>query len=179
MIHMNPVIKNIIEDAQRTDESNFIPALDDLRLVIERNTMNRYGDADKDEYLKLFHNKHLIHHEISENDLVVIKYFLFFLLFNFPDRAVLAAKCIKVLFDESVRSAICAGIETYLKRDDNATCELIFAITNIGDIENYLGNERIKSLFIEISRFGGEHSKAAVIQELSLFKKGFDSNLTW
>ena len=176
---MNTTIKKILNEAQDIEKIKFERALVDLKFIIERYTMNRYGDSEVKDYLKLFYDKSLVYYKLKKEELTSIKYFLFFILFNFPDRAVLTAKCIKVLFDESVREAICTGIEIYMEREDDVACELIFAITNLGDMQNYFNNKRIRDLLIKVSKFGGENSKKATIQQLSLFKKEFDPNFTW
>jgi len=167
---MDNILKEIINNAQSAEQKKYEKALLDLRLIIERHTQNRYSDKEKNNYLLLFYDKNLINYRLHAEDLDEIKYFLFFVLFNFPDRAVLVAKCIKVLFDKNIREAICAAIEIYLKKgDDDTTCELIFAITNVGDEKNYLSNKRIIDLFILVSKFGGEYSKEAAKVELKYY----------
>ena len=176
---MDKIIEKILIESQCNERRKFEHALIDLRFIIERCTMNRYGEEEVSDYFKLFYDKKLTDYRLKNEDLIFIKYFLFFILFNFPDRAVLIAKCIKLLFDKSIREAICSAIEIYMKIDDHATCELIFAITNVGDIQNYFANKRIRHLFIKISKFGGKYSREAVIQEMNIYKKEVDPNFTF
>ena len=166
---MNDILDDILIKIQSNQQKKFENALLDLRLLIERYTQNRYGEDEIKNYILLFTDRSLINYRLNNEELIQIKYLLFFLLFNFPDRAVLVAKCIKVLFDINVREAICAGIELYMKKDDHATCELIFAITNVGDEEIYFSNKRIIDLFIEVSKFGGEYSKEAANNQLKYY----------
>lgn len=168
---MDKVINEIINSSESKERSRFETALSDLRHLIERYTMNRFSNEEQEDYFNTFYNKSLIDYQLNDEKLMLIKHFLFYALLNFPDRAVLVAKCIKVLFEESSREAICAGIEVYMKINDDATSELIFAITDLGDIQNYLSNERIFNLFIEISKFGGKHSKEAVNSQLNYYKR--------
>ena len=156
------MLEELIDNAQSDDQKRFESALLDLRLIIERFTQNRYSEKGVKDYLLLFSNKEFINYRLNSEQLKLVKHFLFFALFNFPDRTVLVAKCIKVLFDTSVREAICVAIKHYMKIDDDATCELIFAITDIGDFENYRSNQKIRTLFKDVSKFGGKNSKEAV-----------------
>ena len=160
------MLEELIDNAQSDDQKRFESALLDLRLIIERFTQNRYSEKGVKDYLLLFSNKEFINYRLNSEQLKLVKHFLFFALFNFPDRTVLVAKCIKVLFDTSVREAICVAIKHYMKIDDDATCELIFAITDIGDFENYLSNQKIHDLFTEVSKFGGQYSKEAVTKRI-------------
>lgn len=169
---MDKKIKHIIKKAISNDQDQIETALLDLRLVIERFTMNRYGDKEIPKYLLLFNDKSLIDYHLNNDKIDFIKYFLVYLLFNFPDRAILTAKCIKVLFDISIREVICTGIEKYLTIDDGTTCELIFSITDVGDYEIFFSNQRIINLFKNVSEYGGEYSKAAAIAQLNFFHEG-------
>lgn len=172
---MNKIIENIFSKAQSKERVDYETSLLDLRLLIERRTMDRYSNKELSDYLLLFHNADLISYRLNEKELVIIKYFLFYSLFNFPDRAVLIAKCIKVLFDQSLIEAICAAIKLYMVSDDDTTCELIFAITDSGDL-TYMSNGQITDLFSEIIKIGGPHSQQAVKAQIDLFKEYFVPN---
>jgi len=167
---MDNVIKEILIGSQSDKREVFKNSLQDLRLIIERYTQNRYSEDGISNYLLLFCDKSLISYRLKTEDVNYLKHYLFFMILNFPDRAVLIAKCIKVLFDTTIREAICGAIELYMEKDDDTTCELIFAITDFGDIQNIFSNKRIFNLFIEISKSGGENSREAVRSQLRNYK---------
>jgi len=171
---MDNILKDLLSKAQAKKQKEYENALIDLRLIIERCTQNRYSDEGIANYLLLFYDRSLINYKLNNESLIFIKYFLFYALLNFPDRSVLVAKCIKVLYDISIREAICSAIEINLRKDDNTTCELIFAITDLGDAESYLSDKRILNLFIDISKFGGENSKEVANAELNYYKEHFN-----
>lgn len=168
---MDGVIQNILSRIESNDKNAFERALADLRLIIERFTQNRYDDKEIPNYLILFNDKTLIEYRLQDKNLKIIKYFLFFILFNFPDRATLTAKCIKVLFDTSIREGVCRAIEIYMEEDDHTTCELIFAITDVGDIQEYFSNQRILRLFKKIAVIGGKNSRGVAKAQLDYYKK--------
>jgi hypothetical protein len=168
---MDIVINKLLNESQSIIKDQYEKALSDLRFVIERYTMNRFNKKEENDYLKLFYNHDLIHYRIDIQDFDLVKKILIYILFNFPDRAVLTAKCIKALFDHSISEAICNGIETYLKKDDLATCELIYAITNSYEDQSYLQDDRILKLFQEISMQGGTYSRAIIEDELNSMRK--------
>lgn len=170
---MDGILQNLLAQIESNDRKQFECALLDLRLIIERFTQNRYEDEETSNYLLLLNDKSLIDYPLSKEELEIIKYFLFFILFNFPDRAVLIAKCIKVLFDKSIREAVCFALEVYMEKDDHATCELMFAITNVGDLPDYFLNKRILDLFQKIAVIGGVNSKEVANAQLYYFKKYF------
>jgi hypothetical protein len=166
---MDSILIKLVQNAGGDSEKQFVNALLDLRLIIERRTQNRYGDEEVGNYRLLFSDKSLISYRIAFEDLLFAKHFLFYLLFNNSDRAVLAAKCIKVLFDKSSWDAICAGIEYYMQRDDDTTCELIFAITDLDDAE-WCSLNNIVELFEKVSKMGREYSKQAAESALELYR---------
>src|ERR1700752_1699011 len=111
---MKKVILDLIGLTQAKDKNVFEKALSDLRYVIDRFTMDRYSVDEEADYSSIFYNKNLVECRLKSEELNYITHYLFFALFNFPDRAVLIAKCIKSLFDISVREAICTAIECYM-----------------------------------------------------------------
>ncbi len=165
---MNHVISLLLEEAQCGNEDVFDKALSDLRFLIERETMNRHGAEDRKEYEQLFFKKELIEYSISQREIDLIKYFLIYLLLNFPDRSLLTAKCLKVFFDQSIEEAICSAIEIYMDKDDSTTCELIYAIVNAYQDQSYLSNDRVRTLFNKIREFGKKHSKEIIEAEFAL-----------
>jgi hypothetical protein len=167
---MDSILLKLIQNAGGEYEKRFVNALLDLRLIVERYTQNRYGEEELGNYQLLFNDKSLLSYRITAEDLLYTKHFLFYLLFNNSDRAVLAAKCIKVLFDKSSWNAILAGIEFYMYRDDHTTCELIFAITDLDDDEWYSFGGAVE-LFEKVSKMGGEYSKEAAESALELHRK--------
>jgi hypothetical protein len=78
---MDNKLEGLIENAQSTDEIIYQNALLDLRLVIERQTQNRYEKEEEDSYWLLFSDKTLITYRLSPKDLIIVKYFLFYVLF--------------------------------------------------------------------------------------------------
>ena len=116
--------------------------------------MNRYSQEEVSDYLGIFYDKSLISYKLENRDLNLLKYFLIYALFNFPDRAFMIAQCIKVLFDTTIRFAICAGLEQFMHDDDITTTELIYAITNIGDYETYCKDVQFINLLSRISKEG-------------------------
>lgn len=170
---MDNILTSFFNEAQSEDKGTYEPSLSDLRFVIERFTMERYNMNEENDYLKLFYVKSLINYRLDLEKLILVKHFLFYLLLNFPDRAALTGKCIKVLFDRSIYEAIYTAIEVYMEKDDLATCELIYAITNSVDTQAYLKNERIFELFQRILKFGGKYSQNLVKDEFEFRKKFF------
>jgi hypothetical protein len=156
---MDDALEKLCTGAQSEMSNEFESALFDLRLIIERHNQDRFDEKQTANYLTWLRNKKLIDYRFDQRYLTPIKHFLFFILFNFPDRSVLVAKCIKVLFDKSAWTAICAGIKIYMK-DDDTCCELIFAITDLDDNDWY-DRQEIVGLFEEIRRSGGEYSRYA------------------
>jgi hypothetical protein len=137
-------------------------ALIDLRLLIERKVQNRYSVADDTEYSVLFSDQMLLPVRLTDDELDAARYFAFFMLFNYYDRSIFTAKCIKSFLDRNIRQAICVGIYFYLKRSDETTCELIYAITDVGDDEEILTNEIVKDCFDYVIEAGGQMSVIAV-----------------
>jgi len=164
-------LEQLILMAQSSDRKLFEKALIDLRLTIERYTQNRYSEEDNRNYLRLLSDKKLIDIKLTEKEIISFKYFLFYALFNFPDRSVLVAKCIKVLFDVDAREAICVGIDYYMNKDDYTTHELLLAITDVGDEDSYMQNSRIRNMFIKVASQGMAHSKETALSELKYFEK--------
>jgi hypothetical protein len=164
---MDDILQQLIKESQSDNRKSFENSLMDLRFTIERYTEGKYGENYTAAYLGYFRDKSLIEHRFTDENLLLVKHFLFYGLFNYPDRAVLFAKCIKVLYDKSAREAICAGIERYIA-DDDATCELIFGITNLDD-EDWQENSRIVELFRRIAKVGGEYSSYAAKTSLGRF----------
>ncbi|OJW36688.1 MAG: hypothetical protein BGO54_12750 [Sphingobacteriales bacterium 46-32] len=152
-------------------------ALSDLRFLIERFTMNRYSEREREDYLDFFYNKNLIDYRLDSEKLDLIKHFLFFLLFNFPDRAESVAKCVKVLFDPSIYEAICSAIEFYMEKNDLATYELIFGITDTTNSAEYFKNKRVVELFQRIRKSGGKFS-AALIEDVFNFYNENEKNIS-
>jgi hypothetical protein len=163
---MDDTVKELFNKAKSLGQSE--KALSDIRYLIERNTMNRFGESEKLDYLETFYDKALIDYRLNDDNLEVIKYFLIYLLFNFPDRAGLVAKCLKLLFSTEIREALCTAIEFYMTKDDHTTCELMYAITDVGDPGTYLSNKRIFELFVKLSKHGQEFSKSNAIETLNL-----------
>ena len=122
---MDAILANILQTACSDLPNFYEKALVDLRFLIERHTQDRYDGEQINNYLLLFYDRSLISYRLQQDDLIYVKYFLFYMLFNAPDRAVLTAKCIKVLFDRSSLEAIYAGIRYYMRKDDPTTCVLI------------------------------------------------------
>ena len=166
---MDKVLFQLFEYIQSKDEYEFTSSLSDLRLVVERYTMNRYKEEEKRDYEKLFYDKKLLDYRMQNEDFLFVKHFLFYVLLNFPDRSLLTAKCIKVLFDESALEAISNCVELFLIKDDKTTYELILAITDQDELGERFKSKRIMDLFIYISEFGGELSKKAVREDLQYF----------
>ena len=166
---MDCILENLLLNIQSADPEKYEPALLDLRLIIERHSMNRYDESELDDYLIIFHDITLIDKKLTNEEFIFLKYFLLYSLFNFPDRATLTAKCIQVLFDETIREAICAAaIEIYMNDNHDATCELIFSIADLGDI--FLENDKVFNTFKKIFTYGGPYSKEIVTSLFEYFK---------
>lgn len=168
---MDSIIKHLIFQSESEDENQFEEALTDLRFLIERKVMNRFDESEESDYLKLFYNKKLIDYKIADDDFRLIKQSLVYLLFNFPDRSILIAKCLKVLFDHLIVEALCNGIEVYMRKNDLATSELIYAITNSYDNQSYLKNSRIFQVFQEVALSGGKYSAEIVKDEFKFYQR--------
>jgi hypothetical protein len=168
---MEQTLQSLIDNILSNEREKFESGLLDLRLIIERYTMDRYTEEDRNSYMLLFQNPSFNEFKLDEKTLDFLKYLLFYAILSFPDRSTLIAKCIKVFLDESLREAICAVIEIYMTKDDDTTCELIFAITNLGD--NFFENERIFNLFTRVANVGGKSSREAVNAQFDYYKKNF------
>lgn len=159
---MDQMLNQLIQHIQSENRYEFTSALSDLRLVIERFTMNRYEEKEMKDYYNLFGDKRLVDYKMQKDDYFLVKNFLFYALLNFPDRSLLTAKCIKVLFDNSALEAICNSVEFFSTKNDETTYELILAITDVDEFGERYNNKRIMDLFVYISEFGGELSKELV-----------------
>lgn len=168
-MRMDKLLKSLFNKAQSEVYNIHEHALSDLRYVIERFTMDRYCEKERSDYFDTFYNKELIDYRLDSEKLDLIKHFLFFLLFNFPDRAESVAKCVKVLFDPSIYEAICGAIEFYMEKNDLATYELIFGITNTTNNAEYFKNKRVVELFQRIRKSGGKFSSALIEDEFDFF----------
>lgn len=172
-------MKRLLNSIYNSIESPNIDAaekgLQDLRLLIERFTMNRYDQEYQGEYADLFNDKNLLDKKLSQSDLTDLKRFIFYILINHPHLSTLAAKCLKVLFDKSIRLGISNLIELYCEKDDHTTCELIFAITNYGDFD-YFKNEEILSAFRKVVHKGGSYSKEVIETEINTYRLHFEPN---
>lgn len=171
-------LPELLSRAQSTRREEMENALLDLRFLIERATMNRYNTDDEDEYKILFTDQTLLGVKLNADHLVTIRYFLFFLMLNYPDRAVLTAKCIKVLFDTSLREGIINLIRIYMEKDDDATCELIFAIMNVGD-HYHINNRDTLDVFKTILQKGGASSREAVLNSFNYYKRHHNNSFSW
>jgi hypothetical protein len=163
---------NVLDDILTCAKSEKIEiaeiALIDLRLLIEVSNYKSLTAKQKLNYTVLLSNEYLIKVQISENDREYISGFLLYILFEFKDRSVLAAKCLKVLDVDKIKSAICAGIMYYLHIDDHTACELIMALTDSLDLQQIKFNSEIMDVFAKVIKDGGEYSKEAVNMVLSL-----------
>jgi len=174
---MDKLLKSLFNKAQSEVYNIHEHALSDLRYVIERFTMDRYSEKERNDYFETFYNKELIDYRLDSEKLDLIKHFLFFLLFNFPDRAESVAKCVKVLFDPSIYEAICSAIEFYMEKNDLATYELIFGITDTTNSAEYFKNKRVVELFQRIRKSGGKFS-AALIEDVFNFYNENEKNIS-
>ena len=175
---MKKILDDIFEMSLSEEQNEFESALSDLRYIIERHTMNRYSESERKDYITLFSNKNLIDYKLKSSDINLVKYFLFYILFNFSDRAIFAARGIKVLFDKSIWEAICNAINIYLEIDDHTTCELVFGIINLGD-SDYFSNEKVINTFKKVIAFGGPFSREAVLQVFINHRKNYNSEFEW
>ena len=104
--------------------------IQDLEFLIERHTQNRYNEKNYD---LIFNSKELSNLVLDSNDADLIVYFLFFLLFNFPDRAGHTSLAIKKCYGYDITTGCCNGIKIYVERDDFTTINLLDAILNQTD----------------------------------------------
>jgi hypothetical protein len=101
--------------------------IQDLELLIERHTQQRYGEED---YLIGFYKKDLFTYHLTSEEADSIVYFLTFLLFNFPERAGFTAHAIKKCYGYDLFEACYNGINLYMQKDDFATINLMEFILN-------------------------------------------------
>lgn len=101
--------------------------IQDLELLIERHTQQRYGEED---YKIGFYSKKLYYYTLRQEEADSIVFFLCFLLFNFPDRAGYTAHAIKKCYGYEILDVCCNGIRIYMNKDDFATINLIEFILN-------------------------------------------------
>jgi hypothetical protein len=102
-------------------------SIQDLELLIERHTQNRYHEVD---YKILFNTKALFNIVLEKEDADNIVYFLFYLLFNYPDRAAHTAYAIKKCYNYNILEGCYRGIKIYMQSDDFATINLMEGIIN-------------------------------------------------
>ncbi|MBX3256100.1 MAG: hypothetical protein KF862_18330 [Chitinophagaceae bacterium] len=164
---MDEVIKSLIERIESVNDETSMRALSDLRLVVERFTMNRYEEKEESDYRILFYDKTLIDYRLKEDDYDNIKYFLFYILLNLPGKAFFIAKCIKVLYDETANEAICSAVEVFLRKNDEVTYELLLALIDQDQSEIRFVNQRIVALYNKVLNQGGKLSKDLVINDLN------------
>ncbi len=77
-----------------------------------------------------------------------------------------------------ISGANCRAIEIYLKEDDDTTCELIFGITNLGDMD-YFSNVEVLELFKRIAKTGGIFSRQAVLEQFVYYKENENPDFVW
>lgn len=126
-----------------------IYSIQDLELLIERHTQDRYGEED---YKIGFFSKSLFSLELTKEEGDDIVYFLIYLLFNFPDRAGYTAHAIKKCYGYFILEACICGIQIYKDKDDFATINLIEAIVNNWELDKI--PEKVWDLFNSVSQNG-------------------------
>jgi hypothetical protein len=156
---MNDFDKSLLKKVQEKCQlpsvnDEVIYSIQDLELLIERHTQSRYGEKD---YKIGFYSKGLFSMVLNNEDADIIVYFLFYLLFNFPDRAGYTAHAIKKCYGYNIIEACTCGIKIYMNKDDFATINLIEALVN-----NYTLSELPKSvwdIFNSVKNDGLPHSR--------------------
>lgn len=129
---MNDFDKQILEEVrqkamQKELNDNVIYGIQDLELLIERHTQGRYHEVD---YKIGFKAKPLYDLVLDKENADNIVYFLFYLLFNFADRAGYTSHAIKKCYGYNILEGCCCGIKIYMNIDDFATINLIEGIVN-------------------------------------------------
>lgn len=163
---MNRYILDIV--SKIGDKKSAERSIQDLRLLIERYTMNRYSKDDEHEYMILFSDQSLLHVRLTQEDINAIKIEIFYMILRYSEYSVLFAKCIKVFFDSELWGAIRKCIYAYINEDDTI-CELIFAITDTK--ARWEQDEANRKVLIYVSKNGGEQSRRISLDYLSYISK--------
>ncbi len=168
---MREDLKTLFGNVLSVSPAVYEPALCDLRFVIERHTMGRYSEKEHTDYLLLFYNKNLIETRLENDEVVDIKYFLFYILFAEPRKANLASRCIRVLYDKSITHGICNAIRVYIN-DVDTVCQLIYAITDIDDY-SFINDKYVIDTFEMVNEFGKEESRNLIKKTIDFINKNF------
>lgn len=157
--------------AQISDETVRL-SIQDLELLIERHTKGAY---DKNEYSMLFEKEYLNELRLSDEDASQIVYFLFYLLFNFPDeRVAFSAKAISKCYNHNIEDGIINALLIFKDKNDFATVNLLKALLNTRRLNEV--KKETQELLKEISKTGLEHSVDYLNSHFKMYKDqgGFD-----
>lgn len=138
-----------------------------LEHLIEKHTGNKQTNA---VYVAAFGHRHdLLHLQLEQEDLTHIHYFLFYLLMNYPDRSVAAARCLVKCYDKTLVTGLCQAIEAYWQQCDETTCYLTDAITYAGSFEEF--GDTVLPLFKKLKQDGLPETKKVMAAKFAYYKK--------
>ncbi|MBS0031864.1 hypothetical protein ACTJJ0_31385 [Chitinophaga sp. 22321] len=160
-------LEQLFEDCTATDVPAAQTAIKYLEHTIEKHTGNK---QTAETYQALFSGREdLLHLQLTAADLRSITRFLFFLLMNYPDRAVATARCLVKCYDKTMATGICMAIEAYWQQSDETTCYLTDAITYAGSFEEF--DERVITLFRKLKQNGLPETRKVMSAKFAYYKK--------
>jgi hypothetical protein len=126
-------LQNVFILCKSDDIGQALDALNDLGFCIERHKKNKYDDI---EYMKYFIDKSYFNLRLSDEDIDLCIYYLFYLLMNYFDRASRVAWCLDKCYDESIIYGLVHAIELYSNyNDDDTVFGLLMAITSVHELK--------------------------------------------
>jgi hypothetical protein len=167
-------IYELFQNSQSKELEYGLTALGDLGLLIEKHTLIR---ESIDTYKILLNDESLLYITLDLNDIELITYFLFYMLFNYPDRSWRVAWCLSKCYSKKNIIGLGSGIEFYMNKDDNTTCYLIRAITDINSLSEL--DESIIHILNNVRKNGLSESKKEISRsfKLSKYKLGKKNNV--
>ncbi|MBO9730875.1 MAG: hypothetical protein J7623_19705 [Chitinophaga sp.] len=161
------VLEELFKDTAASDLAAGREAIHYLELLIEKHTTKRLADAAYDE---LFAGRHtLLPLQLTAQDLTNIKYFLFYLLMNYPDRSAATARCLVKCYDKTLVEGACRAIDAYWQQCDETTCHLTDVITHSGSFEDF--GDRVLPLFRKLKEEGLPETRKSMAAKFAYYKK--------
>lgn len=161
------VLEELFNDTTATDLAAGREAISYLELLIEKHTTKRLEASAYDE---LFTGRPaLLPLLLTPQDLTNIKYFLFYLLMNYPDRSAAAARCLVKCYDKTMLEGACRAIDAYWQQCDETTCYLTDVITHSGSFEEF--GDRVLPLFRKLKAEGLPETRKVMAAKFAYYKK--------
>lgn len=125
----NQIIK-LFENAISNDISKVGNALNDLGLLVERHTQNRYQEKD---YLLLFgNNEELFNLYLEDIEVKLITNFFFFHIINYELGQITTAWCLGKCYNQNIYKGMLSLLKVF-KYNDEVCEQLLFSMNSLYD----------------------------------------------